>query len=275
MIKADGYFKWQLNEILYNGCWDVDPRPAYKDGTTARSKYITQVVEKYDISKGEFPITTLRNTATKTGIKEILWIYQQESNSLEEARAMGINWWNNWDVGDGTIGHRYGYTVRKNCLMHDLLVGLKSQPFSRRHIMNLYQYEDLEATDGLYPCAFETLWTVREVDGIKYLDMTLIQRSSDYIMAGFINKIQYVALLLMMCNDLGYRAGVFTHFVQNLHIYDRHIDAAKEILAREPINVQPTLTVASKQFYDVTIDDFTVRNIEGIQKLTSPIEIAI
>ena len=76
MNKADRYYINNLKKILDEGYLDENPRPKYIDGTPAHSKFITQVFEEYDISKGEFPITTLRNTAIKTGIKEILWIYQ-------------------------------------------------------------------------------------------------------------------------------------------------------------------------------------------------------
>lgn len=92
MIKADQYYIKNLNDILNNGYLDENPRPVYKDGTKAHSKFITQVFEKYDISKGEFPITTLRNTAIKMGIKEILWIYQKQTASLDIAHDMGITW---------------------------------------------------------------------------------------------------------------------------------------------------------------------------------------
>ena len=162
MIKADKYYKENIREILENGSVDKDPRPRYKDGTPPHTKFITQVFGKYDISKGEFPITTLRNTAIKTGIKEIFWIYQHQSNCLEQARELGINWWDEWDIGNGTIGNRYGYTVSKYNLMNDILDGLKNDPFGRRHIMNLYQNSDLKSSKGLYPCAYETIWSVRE-----------------------------------------------------------------------------------------------------------------
>lgn len=276
MIKADKYYIDNLNEILNNGHLDKDPRPKYKDGKAAHTKFITQSFEKYNISKGEFPITTLRNTAIKTGIKEILWIYQKQSSSLELAREMGINWWDEWDIGDGTIGQRYGATIKKYNLIDELLYNLKHNPFSRRHIIDMYQYEDLNSSNGLYPCAYKTSWSVREVNGQMYVDMTLDQRSNDYIMAGYINKIQYVALMLMVCNQLGYKPGIFAHFVQNLHIYDRHIEAANEILNREPIQVQPKIELnVTKDFYDITIDDFSIDNIKGIKKINSPIEIAV
>ena len=275
MNKADKYYIDNLNRIKDEGSWDEHPRPRYSDGVIANSKFITQVFEEYDISKGEFPISTLRNVAVKIGIKEIFWIYQKQTNSLEYARDMGINWWDEWDIGDGTIGQRYGATVKKWNLINKLLYSLKYDPFSRRHIMNLYQESDLRETNGLYPCAYETLWSVRKVNGDLYLDLTLIQRSSDYLMANQINKIQYVALQMMIAEHLRYKTGKFAHLVQNLHVYDRHFEAMEEILGRTSENVQPKLEIKSgKKFYDYTIDDFSIIDNIG-KKLTSKLEIAI
>jgi thymidylate synthase len=277
MIKADKYYIDNLKRIVYDdGTWDENPRPKWKDGTPSHSKFITGVFEEYDLSKGEFPITTLRNTAIKTGIREILWIYQKQSNSLEVARDMGINWWDEWNVGDGTIGQRYGATVKRYDLMNKLLKSLKEDPFSRRHIMNMYQESDMAETKGLNPCAYETIWSVRKSNDTYYLDMTLNQRSNDYIMAGYINKIQYVALQMMVASHLGYKVGKFAHLVQNLHIYDRHFESASELLNRTPLEQQPKIELTSnKSFYDFTVDDFKIVNIDGIKKIESKLEIAI
>lgn len=275
MNKADRYYKENLGLIKHEGCLDVNPRPKYADGTPAHCKFITQVFERYDISKGEFPITTLRNTAIKTGIREILWIYQEQSNSLSKAREMGIDWWDEWDIGDGTIGERYGATVKKYKLMDNLLYNLEHDPFSRRHIINLFQESDLNQTKGLYPCAYETIWSVRNVGGEYYLDLSLNQRSNDYIMAGYINKIQYVALQMMVAGHLNYKVGKFCHFVQNLHVYDRHYDALEELINRSPLQLQPRIELkGSKNFYEYDIDDFTLIDT-GIPKINSKLELAI
>lgn len=276
MIKADKYYFKNLEDILENGVMDENPRPKYKDGTPAYTKFITQVFEDYDIARSEFPITTLRNTAVKTGIREILWIYQKASNSLSTAREMGISWWDEWNVGDGTIGNRYGNTVKKYGIMDNLLNGLTKDPFGRRHIMNLYQYDEFESSAGLYPCAYETIWSVRRLKGIYYLDMTLVQRSNDYITAGYINKIQYVALQMMVAGHCGYKVGKFCHLTQNLHVYDRHYPAMLELLNREPLDLQPTLVLnESKNFYEYTVDDFEIYGTDKITKIKSPLEIAI
>lgn len=276
MILADINYRKNLYNIYTFGDKDENPRPKYKDGTPAHTLFISQVFEKYSIEKGEFPITTLRNTAIKTGIKEILWIYQKQNSDLFSANQMGINWWDEWNIGNGTIGNRYGHTVRRWNLMRNLLDGLKKDPFGRRHIMNLYQYEEFEETPGLIPCAYETIWTVRRSGGKLKLDMTLIQRSNDYIMAGYINKIQYVALMMMVANHCSFEVGNFVHFVQNLHIYDRHMEAAREILDRKAIEEQPIIALPrGGTFFEYGIEDFIVPSVEGIKKLESKLEIAI
>lgn len=263
MNKADKYMKDNLREILENGISTEGHkvRPHWADGTPAHTKFINQVVEKYDISKGEFPIPTLRPVAWKSAIREIEWIYQDASNDLSLLEdKYNIHWWNDWNIGDGTIGQRYGATIKKYDLMNKLLKGLKEEPYTRRHIINMYQYADFEETEGLHPCAFETVWSVRG----KYLDMTLHQRSNDYCTAGAINKLQYVALMMMVAREVGLECGVFMHVVENLHIYDRHLEQARILLDRKPSDKQPKLILngEGKGFYDFTIDDFELIDFE-------------
>jgi thymidylate synthase len=276
MNKADFNYKTNLKKILDNGCWDIDPRPKYNDGTPAHSKFITGVFEEYDISNEEFPIPTLRNTAIKTGIKEVLWIYQKQSSSLDDAHGMGIKWWDEWDIGNNTIGQRYGSTIKKWNLIDNILKTLIEEPFSRRHIMNMFQYSDLEETKGLYPCAYETIFSVRKENNNLMLDMTLIQRSSDYIVANAINKGQYLALQMMIAGHCNYKVGKFCHLVQNLHIYDRHFNAVSELLNKIPLNDYPMFHLKEKKnFYDYTINDFEFINFDKPTPLISELELGI
>ena len=277
MNKADKYYIQNLSKIMSEGSWDENPRPKYSDETPAHSRFITQVFEEYDILKGEFPITTLRNTAIKTGIKEILWIYQKQTSSLEVARELGINWWEEWNIGDDSIGQRYGATIKRYDLINKLLDGLVNDPFGRRHIISMYQYVDLEETNGLFPCAYEILCSVRKVGEDKVLDMTLVQRSNDYLVAGYINKVQYLALQMMVAGHCGYKVGKFCHLVQNLHIYDRHFDGVTELINRTPLDSDlPYIELLeNKNFYDYTIDDFKVHNVDKIMKINSKLEMAI
>ncbi len=231
MTKADEYLVSDINNILENGYLDVDPRPKYEDGTPAHTISVNHVMRKYDISKGEFPICTLRQQAWKTGIREIFTIYQHPTNVLAEMKEYGVTWWDPWDIGDGTIGQRYGATVKRYDLMKRLLDDIRKDPYGRRKVVSLWQEADLRETPGLAPCAFLTMWNVRG----DYLDMSLIQRSGDMLTAsggGGINEIQYAALLMMVANTVEKKPGVFTHFVANEQIYDRHMENAKEMLRR-------------------------------------------
>lgn len=272
MNIADTKFKELLKEVFKDGMWDEGARPIWSDtGEEANSLFITQYLEKFNIANGEFPITEIKPTAWKTAIKEILWIYQGASNNLTEARdEYGIKWWDAWDVGNDTIGQRYGHTVKRFDLLNNLLEGLNKNPYGRRHIMNLWQNIEFEEdTKGLPPCAFLTMWSVRG----DYLDMTLVQRSQDCLGANNVNNIQYVALLMMVAHATGYKPGKYVHFIQNLHIYDRHIEIAKEFLNRPEGGTQPKLIFEpkSKNFYDFTIDDFRIEDYNPQGKIFIPI----
>ena len=274
--KADIKLKDLLYTVIREGVKDENPRPYWleEDGsrTPAHSFFITQYTETFNIAKGEFPITTIKPTAWKTGIREIFWIYQAASNDLKVARdKFGIKWWDSWDIGDGTIGSTYGAIVKRLDLMNNLLDGIKNNPNGRRHIMSLWQEDDLRGEIGLPPCAFQTMWTVRG----EYLDCTLIQRSQDILGANNINNIQYVALMMMVAHHCGLKPGKYTHFIQNAHIYDRHIPIAQQILNRPICGKQPKLIFEPKSdnFYDFTIDDFRVVDYEPQEKIFIPIAI--
>ena len=176
-----------------------------------------------------------------------------------------------------TIGIRYGETVRRYDLINKLIDDIKNNPYGRRHIMNLWQESDFNESDGLLPCAFLTIWNVRG----EYLDMAMIQRSGDMLTAsgaGGVNEVQYAALQMMIAKATGYKPGVFTHFIANEQIYDRHIDAANELLKRgdslktkEPYydyefkNVKMNFNPKTNNFYDFTINDFELAEYEPIK----------
>lgn len=276
MTKADIYLKDGIKNILKYGYKDENPRPKYKDGTPAHTYSVNHVMRQYDLNNLEFPICTLRPMAWKTAIREILTIYQKPTNDLAKMREMGVTWWDDWDIGDGTIGQRYGATVSRYDLIQNLIDDIRTDPYGRRKIVNLWQESDLRETPGLAPCAFLTIWNVRG----EYLDMCMIQRSGDMLTAsgaGGINEIQYAALQMMIARHTGYYPGVFTHFVANEQIYDRHFEAANELLKRFYANYKsdsekytffgPKLQLRSGvyDFYEMTVDDFYMVNYKPIE----------
>ena len=275
MNKADKYMYENIQNVLNNGYWDKNPRPHYPDGEPAHTKSVNHVVRTYNIANGEFPICSLRPQAWKTGIREIFTIYQKPTNVIAEMEAMKVTWWGEWDIGDGTIGQRYGATVARYDLVNRLIDDINKDPYGRRKIISLWQEADLRETPGLAPCAFQTIWNVRnDKDDKEYLDMCLIQRSGDMLMAsgaGGINEIQYAAFLMMISRHCGLLPGVFTHLVVNEQLYSRHLDAAGEMMQRyeqlEKTSTAPRLVLNQEKtnFYDFTIDDFAIENYTPVR----------
>ena len=280
MTTADVYMNQMIHLILDEGYKDENPRPHYADGTPAYTISVNHTVRRYDLSR-DFPICTLRPMAWKTGIREIFTIYQKPTNEIAKMEEMGVNWWGDWDIGDGTIGQRYGATVSRYDLINKLIKDIENDPYGRRKIVSLWQETDLAETAGLAPCAFLTIWNVRG----EYLDMMLVQRSGDMLTAsgpGGINEIQYAALQMMIARHTGYKPGMFTHVVANEQIYDRHMDAANEMLERykkleqkesdETLvenhwDTYPRLMINDNKtnFYDFTIEDFFMVNYNPIK----------
>lgn len=262
--KGDIYTKEVIRRVLDEGNLEKYPSAKYPDGTIAPTYNINHVMMTYDLTKGETPLITLRPIAIQKAIGELLWIYQDQSNDLDLLRdKYGVTWWDEWDIGDRTIGAVYGETVRRHDLVNKLFEDIKNNPDGRRHIINMWQVDDFKDKHGLKPCAFQTAWNVRYgKDGVEYLDMCLFQRASDFIAASCINQVQYLVFLHLVARHLGYTPGRFTWMVQNVEIYDRHIENAKLLLEREPIECSPTiwLNPEKKNFYDFTVDDIRIDN---------------
>lgn len=295
--KADKYFLETLREVRDYGEWDHNPRPSWSDSEPAFSKFITQKSFDYRIDKGELPIVSLRPTAIKGGWYDMEAIYQKQTNIINEMNPLIQSWWIPFIVEsyDGyndkgyhtkihTTGQTYGHTVKRYNLMNNLLRKLENDRFSRRHIMNLWQEQQMiENPKALVPCVYETLWSCSElINGDVAVDLTLNQRSQDFVVTASINPIQYVMLGMAVCSHLSFHTGKkhilrnFKYNVQNLHIYDRHLFAIDELLKRTPQSepIKISLPVA-KDFYNVTLEDFIIDIPFKIEPLSKKLEIAV
>ena len=114
MTKADRYMREMILRIQKEGYRDINPRPKYADGTPAHTISVNHTFRSYDLSKGEFPICSLRPMAWKTGIREIMAIYQNQSNKISEFERLGCGWWKDWALEDGTIGKSYPYNLESH-----------------------------------------------------------------------------------------------------------------------------------------------------------------
>ncbi|HAT83617.1 MAG TPA: thymidylate synthase [Clostridiales bacterium] len=276
MSLADQIFIETCRNILDNGISDenLEVRPKWLDGTPAHTIKKFCIVNRYDLAK-EFPIITLRRTAFKSAIDEILWIWQKKSNNVHDLNS---HIWDSWADETGSIGKAYGYQLGKKSIYPEgefdqvdrVLYDLKHNPQSRRILTNIYNFEDLHEMH-LYPCAYSMTFNVtgNKLNGI------LNQRSQDTLTANNWNVVQYAVLLHMFAQVSGLEVGEFVHVISDAHIYDRHIPIVEEIL-KNPQYPAPTFKMNKdvKNFYDFTVDDFELENYQ-YTKLDKKIEVAI
>lgn len=282
MSVADIYFKRQLREIKRYGYSDAgqEVRPIWEDGESAHTTYITHNVNSVLPFEG-VPIQTGRRIPWKLALREILAIYQKHATTKQEFHDMGIKWWDSWFDERGSLGTSYAYQLKKVIPFPEggftqfdrVLWLLKNKPMDRRIITNMLNLEEMYDM-ALPPCAFMTMWAVRG----DSLDLMLVQRSGDMIPAagfGGVNTIQYYLLLAMVAQVTGYEIGKFTHVVNNLHVYDKHMQYVPELLYAENFD-EPELVLNKevKNFYDFKEEDIELVNYK-YDKTIKDIPIAI
>ena len=266
MSYADTLFKNMCRDILENGTSTEGEkvRPHWEDGTSAYTIKRFGVVNRYDLRK-EFPALTLRKTALKSCMDEILWIYQRKSANIHDLNS---HVWDEWADETGSIVKAYGYQIGvksqyKEGMMDQMdrvLYDLKNNPFSRRIITNTYVHEDLSEMH-LYPCAYSTTWNVTEEKGSDklVLNMVLNQRSQDVLAANNWNVCQYAILLMMVAQVCDMVPGELLHVIADAHIYDRHVDAIRELIGREEYPAPKVhLNPEVKDFYQFTTAELLV-----------------
>ena len=270
MSYADKVFIDMCRDIIENGTSTEGEkvRPVWEDGTSAYTIKKFGVVNRYDLSK-EFPALTLRRTAIKSCVDELLWIWQKKSNNVHELKS---HIWDSWADESGSIGKAYGYQMGvkhqyKEGMMDQtdrVIYDLKNNPYSRRIMTNIYVHQDLHEMN-LYPCAYSMTFNVtKEKDSdVLTLNGILNQRSQDVLTANNWNVCQYAVLIYMLAQVCGMKPGEFVHVIADAHIYDRHVPMIEELISREPLPA-PTfwLNPENKDFYDFTPDDVRLDHYE-------------
>ena len=270
MSYADKVFIDMCRDIIENGTSTEGEkvRPVWEDGTSAYTIKKFGVVNRYDLSK-EFPALTLRRTAIKSCVDELLWIWQKKSNNVHELKS---HIWDSWADESGSIGKAYGYQMGvkhqyKEGMMDQtdrVIYDLKNNPYSRRIMTNIYVHQDLHEMN-LYPCAYSMTFNVtKDKDSdVLTLNGILNQRSQDVLTANNWNVCQYAVLSYMLAQVCGMKPGEFVHVIADAHIYDRHVPMIEELISREPLPA-PTfwLNPEIKDFYDFTPDDVRLDHYE-------------
>lgn len=252
-----------VKDILDNGYYD--------NNRTGISTYkLPHQVMQFNLQK-EFPILTTKFVAFKTAVKELLWIFKDQSNSVQDLQAQNVKIWDEWMMEDGTIGTSYGWVVKKFNQIDKLIDALKNNPQDRRMMINLWQIPYLE-TGALAPCCFLTMWDV--TDG--HLNCMLVQRSGDMGLGVPFNTSQYAVLVHLMAQVTGLKPGLFTHVINNAHIYENQVEGLKVQLTRSDSAYEaPKLWINPeiKDFYNFTADDIKLIDYKHHEKIS--MEVAV
>lgn len=276
MSRADVLFVNMCKEILKNGYSSEGQqvRARWEDGTVAHTIKTFGVVNRYNLQE-EFPALTLRPTAIKTAVDEILWIWQKKSNNIKDLKG---HIWDQWADENGSIGKAYGYQMGikykfaqgEMDQVDNVLWQLKNTPYSRRILTNIYNFQDLSEM-GLEPCAYSMTFNVT---GNK-LNAILNQRSQDILAANNWNVVQYSVLVHMFAQVSGLVAGELIHVISDAHIYDRHIPVIEELIQRPQFPAPKfRLNPEVKDFYKFTTEDIIIEDYQKNPQITN-IPIAI
>jgi thymidylate synthase len=276
MSKADQLFVTMCKNIMEEGESSVGQtvRAKWEDGTPAHTIKKFGIVNRYDLQE-EFPALTLRPTAIRSAVDELLWIWQKKSNNIKDLNS---RIWDQWADKDGSIGKAYGYQLAvKYKFPHgemdqvdNVLWQLSNTPYSRRILTNIYKFDDIMEM-GLEPCAYSMTFNVTG----NRLNAILNQRSQDILAANNWNVVQYAVLVHMFAQVSNLVPGELLHVIADAHIYDRHVPIIKELIER-PTFPAPRfrLNPEIKNFYDFSVEDLIIEDYQKNPQITN-IPIAI
>ena len=202
------------------------------DRTGVGTRSVFGRILRHDMSAG-FPLLTTEKIYFKHAVTEILWILQGRSD-IGYLNDNDLTYWNaDYERSgrtDGTLGPVYGVQWRNfNGIdqITKLIREIKKNPSSRRLMVNAWNAADLDDM-ALPPCHYG--FQVYINDG--KMDLMWNQRSADVFLGLPYDLAMYGLLLLMLAKGTGYTPGQLIVSLGDCHLYNNHIDQAKEQLSR-------------------------------------------
>jgi thymidylate synthase len=214
---------------------------------------------RFDLREG-FPLVTTKKVHLKSIIHELLWFLRGETN-IKSLKEVGVSIWDEWADSEGELGPIYGKQWRswegpsgKVDQIERLIHGIKTNPYSRRHLVISFNPADLPE---VAPPACHTLFQFY-VSGDE-LSLQLYQRSADLMLGVPFNIASYSLFLMMVAQVCGLKPKEFIHTFGDVHIYQNHIEGAKLQITREPRPL-PKMTINPEvnNIFEFKYEDFTL-----------------
>jgi thymidylate synthase len=244
-----------------------------RTGTGTLSLFGRQM--RFDLGKG-FPLLTTKKLHLKSIIHELLWFLSGDTN-IAYLKAHGVSIWDEWADAAGNLGPVYGaqwrsWPARDGRTIDQIAEAgkaLKSDPYSRRHIVTAWNPAELPRM-ALAPC--HCLFQFYVAEG--RLSCQLYQRSADVFLGVPFNIASYALLTMMMAQVTSLEPGEFIHTFGDVHLYLNHMEQAAEQLGREPGPLpHMTLNPAVRSIFDFTYEDFTLSGYKPHPAIKAPIAV--
>lgn len=236
---------------------------------------------RFDISKS-IPLLTSKRVPWKTCIKELLWMLRGETDA-KILQKQGVHIWDGnssrefldnrglHHYPEGELGPVYGWQIRRSGAKYpnkedgfDQLLYienlLKTDPFSRRILWNLWNPSDLDKM-SLVPCHFCFHLYCEEINGVKYLSGMLTQRSSDIMIGNPLNYLFYTILIYILALRCDMKPKELIHSSGDVHVYKNIINETYEYLSRQNRSL-PVLElnpeIKNKTWEEIIVEDFDI-----------------
>lgn len=243
------------SHVLENGTVKED-----RTGTGTISTFGYQM--RFNLQDG-FPLLTTKKLHVRSIIHELLWFLAGDTN-VKYLQDHGVRIWNEWADDEGNLGPVYGKQWRSWQAadgttvdqIEDVLNQLKTNPDSRRMIVNAWNVGDLDKM-ALPPC--HCLFQFYVSDG--KLSCQLYQRSADIFLGVPFNIASYALLTMMIAQVADLELGEFVHTLGDAHIYKNHIEQVKLQLTRKP-GPLPKMVINPdvKDIFAFTFEDFILED---------------
>jgi thymidylate synthase len=230
---------------------------------------------RFDLREG-FPLLTTKKLHLKSIIYELLWFLRGDTN-VRYLKEHGVTIWNEWADEQGELGPIYGAQwcewrgpdgERINQIDR-VIEQIKTNPQSRRLIVSAWNVAEIEKM-ALPPC--HVLFQFYVQDGA--LSCQLYQRSADLFLGVPFNIASYALLTMMVAQVCDLEAGEFIHTFGDLHLYQNHLEQAREQLSREcrPLP-RMELNPAAKNIHEFEFEDFSLVGYDPHPAIKAPIAV--
>ena len=250
-----------------------EPRPD-RTGVGTRSLFGHQM--RFDLADG-FPLLTNRKIHLRSIVHELLWFIRGETN-VRYLHENNVTIWDEWANAEGELGPVYGKQWRRweasDGRVIDQLGGvieqIKRDPYSRRLIVNAWNVADIPKM-ALAPCHVMFQFYVT---GSGRLSCQLYQRSADLFLGVPFNIASYALLTHMIAQVTDLKPGEFVHTLGDAHLYENHLDQARELLSR-PSRKLPRLSLnpAIRDINDFTFEDIEVNDYDPHPPIKAPVAV--